>query len=103
MSDREMDEDAGEDERRGTPPPGYTRGPHPPSPAADTVLHLLAELSTTGYLAATPTGLLYLDLEDTWVTSVQEEMARWVERGLGRSSVHGHGLWTIVHSMNNCP
>ena len=77
LKDHEVAESVGEEERRRTPPPGYTRGPHPPSPAADTVLHLLADLPTTGHLAATATGLLYVDLEDAWVTSLQEEMARW--------------------------
>ena len=46
-----------------------------------------------GYLAASPRGLLYLDLEDDWVLRLQEEMARcWTSVHL--SIVYSFVSWT---------
>ena len=63
--------------KRITPEKGRTRGPHPPSPKGKTVLALLEKLPREGFLAKNPTGYIFLDVDDEWIFSVQEEMEKF--------------------------
>ena len=44
---------------------------------SEQALSLVGDLPTHGYLAATSRGLLYLDLDDTWIFNLQEELGRF--------------------------
>ena len=60
-----------------TPDQGRTRGPHPPSPSGEDILQLVSHLPREGFLAKNPTGYVFLDLDDDWIFSVQEEMEKF--------------------------
>ena len=60
-----------------TPSQGRTRGPHPPSPTGQDILQLVSQLPREGYLARNPTGYIFLDLDDDWIFSVQDEMEKF--------------------------
>ena len=62
---------------RVTPAIGRTRGPHPPSPSGEDILKLVSDLPREGYLARNPTGYIFLDLDDSWIFSLQKEMEKF--------------------------
>ena len=59
---------------RVTPAFGRTRGPHPQSPSGEDILKMVSKFPREGYLSKNPTGYIFLDVDDDWIFSVQEEM-----------------------------
>ena len=60
-----------------TPAMGRTRGPHPQSPSGQAIVKLVSDLPREGYLARNPTGYIFLDLDDDWIFSLQQEMEKF--------------------------
>ena len=58
-----------------TPKKGSQRGPHPSSPSGKEVKEALKKLPREGWVA--PSGLIFIDLDDDWIFSVQKLLAEY--------------------------
>ena len=60
-----------------TPKRGAQRGPHPPSPSGREVKEALRHLPREGWVSQNPSGMVFLDLDDDWIFSVQNLLAEY--------------------------
>ena len=60
-----------------TPPRGSQRGPHPPSPPGKEVKKALKHLPREGWVAQNPSGMVFIDLDDDWIFSIQNLLAEY--------------------------
>jgi len=64
-------------QKRITPSPGVSRGPHPPSPSEKSILKLISKLPKYGYVSLNSTGYVYLDLNDDWIYSLEDQLSKY--------------------------
>ena len=60
-----------------TPKRGSQRGPHPPSPTGREVKEALKHLPREGWVSQNPSGMVFLDLDDDWIFSVENLLAEY--------------------------
>jgi len=60
-----------------TPKRGAQRGPHPPSPKGRDVKEALKHLPREGWVSQNPSGMVFLDLDDDWIFSIENLLAEF--------------------------
>ena len=60
-----------------TPKRGSQRGPHPPSPTGKEVKAAMKHLPKEGWVAQNPSGMVFIDLDDDWIFSIQKLLAQY--------------------------
>jgi len=60
-----------------TPKRGAQRGQHPPSPRGREVKEALKHLPREGWVSQNPGGMVFLDLDDDWIFSIEDLLAEY--------------------------
>jgi len=60
-----------------TPKRGAQRGQHPPSPRGREVKAALKHLPREGWVSQNPSGMVFLDLDDDWIFSIENLLAEY--------------------------
>lgn len=60
-----------------TPPRAAQRGPHPSSPPGKEVKKAVKHLPREGWVAQNPSGMVFIDLNDDWIFSLENLLAEY--------------------------